>query len=120
MARWGASAFPTGLTPKETAAVRLPPVGHGARPDHLRQGRHVRLGPAGRRARRPHIWQPFYRDSPDTPDTPLFRHGATYAGHATACAVALRNLDLTEEDKLLPRVTEPEQLLARELHGLTA
>ena len=22
MARWGASAFPTGLTPKETAAVR--------------------------------------------------------------------------------------------------
>jgi adenosylmethionine-8-amino-7-oxononanoate aminotransferase len=35
----------------------------------------------------PRLWEPFYVDSPDTP---VFRHGATYAGHATAAAVALR------------------------------
>ena len=65
----------------------------------------------------PHIWEPFYRDSGDTP---IFRHGATYAGHATASAVALRNLEILEEEKLLPRVTELEHLLARELHALRA
>ncbi|MFE4425158.1 aspartate aminotransferase family protein [Streptomyces sp. NPDC056817] len=63
----------------------------------------------------PEIWQPFYRDSSETP---IFRHGATYAGHATACAVALRNLDLLEEDELLPRVSELEALLSSELTQL--
>jgi adenosylmethionine-8-amino-7-oxononanoate aminotransferase len=65
----------------------------------------------------PHIWQPFYRDSSETP---IFRHGATYAGHATSCAVALRNLDLLEQDKLLPRVMELEALLGEELSRLQA
>jgi adenosylmethionine-8-amino-7-oxononanoate aminotransferase len=63
----------------------------------------------------PRVWQPFYRDSSETP---VFRHGSTYAGHATACAVALRNLDLLEQDKLLPRVTELEALLSDELARL--
>lgn len=63
----------------------------------------------------PRIWQPFYRNSPDTP---AFRHGTTYAGHATAAAVALRNLDILETEKLLPHVEELERLLANELVGL--
>ncbi|MEV5084558.1 aminotransferase class III-fold pyridoxal phosphate-dependent enzyme [Streptomyces sp. NPDC056159] len=63
----------------------------------------------------PEIWQPFYRDSSETP---IFRHGATYAGHATASAVALRNLDLLEDDELLPRVSELEALLSSELTQL--
>jgi adenosylmethionine-8-amino-7-oxononanoate aminotransferase len=63
----------------------------------------------------PRIWQSFYRDSQETP---VFRHGATYAGHATACAVALRNLEILENDKLLPRVEELEQLLTCELARL--
>lgn len=63
----------------------------------------------------PRLWQPFYRNSPDTP---VFRHGATYSGHATASAVALRNLDILETEKLVPRVAELEQLLARELTRL--
>ena len=64
----------------------------------------------------PRIWEPFYVDGPDTP---VFRHGATYAGHATAAAVALRHLDLLEEERLLPRVVELEYLLADELKKLT-
>jgi adenosylmethionine-8-amino-7-oxononanoate aminotransferase len=63
----------------------------------------------------PRIWQPFYRDAAETP---VFRHGATYAGHATACAVALRNIDILETDKLLPRAAELEHLLVAELTRL--
>jgi adenosylmethionine-8-amino-7-oxononanoate aminotransferase len=65
----------------------------------------------------PRIWQPFYRDSAQTP---VFRNGSTYSGHATACAVALRNIDLLDEEKLLPRVTELELLLSEELTRLAA
>ncbi|MHB9756559.1 aminotransferase family protein [Streptomyces sp. BYX5S] len=63
----------------------------------------------------PHIWQPFYRDADDTP---MFRHGATYSGHATACAVALRNLDILDEEKLVPRVAELERVLVDALRNL--
>jgi adenosylmethionine-8-amino-7-oxononanoate aminotransferase len=63
----------------------------------------------------PRLWEPFYVESPSTP---VFRHGATYAGHATAAAVALANLDLLEHDRLVPRVRELEDLLRAELVGL--
>jgi adenosylmethionine-8-amino-7-oxononanoate aminotransferase len=63
----------------------------------------------------PRLWEPFYVDSPTTP---VFRHGATYAGHATAAAVALANLDLLERDRLGPRVRELEAVLQTELAGL--
>ncbi|MGO2519941.1 MAG: aminotransferase family protein [Microbacterium sp.] len=63
----------------------------------------------------PRIWEPFYVDSPDTP---IFRHGATYAGHTTAAAVALRHLDILERDQLVPRVRELEVGLQDELAAL--
>jgi adenosylmethionine-8-amino-7-oxononanoate aminotransferase len=63
----------------------------------------------------PRIWQPFYVDSADTP---IFRHGATYAGHATACAVAMRNLDILEQESLLDRVKDLEAQLASGLSEL--
>ncbi|UNB52210.1 aspartate aminotransferase family protein [Mycolicibacterium sp. YH-1] len=63
------------------------------------------------------IWQPFYRDDADTP---IFRHGATYAGHATACAVAMRNLDVLEQEALLPRVKDLESQLVDGLDALAA
>jgi adenosylmethionine-8-amino-7-oxononanoate aminotransferase len=63
----------------------------------------------------PRIWEPFYRDSAETP---IFRHGATYAGHATAAAVALKHLEIVERDNLIPRVRELEQVLRRELDAL--
>jgi adenosylmethionine-8-amino-7-oxononanoate aminotransferase len=63
----------------------------------------------------PRLWEPFYVQSPNTP---VFRHGATYAGHATAAAVALANLDLLERDHLVPRVRELEEVLRTELAGL--
>ncbi|MET4426914.1 aminotransferase class III-fold pyridoxal phosphate-dependent enzyme [Mycolicibacterium sp. 624] len=63
------------------------------------------------------IWQPFYRDDADTP---IFRHGATYAGHATACAVAMRNLDVLEQEALLPRVKDLESQMVDGLDALAA
>jgi adenosylmethionine-8-amino-7-oxononanoate aminotransferase len=65
----------------------------------------------------PRIWQPFYVDDAATP---VFRHGATYSGHATACAVALANLQVLEDEGLLPRVVELERLLAGQLAELAA
>ena len=36
-------------------------------------------------------------------DAPIFRHGLTYSGHATACVVAETNLDVIEEENLVER-----------------
>ena len=33
----------------------------------------------------------------------MFRHGATYAGHAACCAAGLANLDILERENLIPR-----------------
>ena len=63
----------------------------------------------------PRVWEPFYIDSPDTP---IFRHGATYAGHATAAAVALRHLEILDRDQLVPRVKELEIVLRTEFDML--
>ena len=43
--------------------------------------------------------------------TNVFRHGYTYSGHATACAVALANLDVIEREDLVQRVRELEPVL---------
>jgi adenosylmethionine-8-amino-7-oxononanoate aminotransferase len=55
----------------------------------------------------PRLWAPFF----DSPDAPIFRHGVTYSGHATACAVAQANLDVLAEEDLVARVA----MLAPEL-----
>ncbi|GAA3598560.1 aspartate aminotransferase family protein [Agrococcus terreus] len=90
---------------------------YGIEPDLLTFAKGVTSGyaPLGGVLAAPRIWEPFFVDSPETP---IFRWGATYSGHATAAAVALEHLDILERDGLLPRVAELEQVLARELAGL--
>jgi adenosylmethionine-8-amino-7-oxononanoate aminotransferase len=91
----------------------------GLEPDLLTFAKGVTSGyaPLGGVFVAPRIWEPFYVDDAATP---IFRHGATYAGHATACAVAMANLDVLEADNLIPRVVELEALLHRLLTGLGA
>ncbi|MGO9960791.1 MAG: aspartate aminotransferase family protein [Solirubrobacteraceae bacterium] len=48
----------------------------------------------------PGVWSQFF----DSPEAPIFRHGVTYSGHATACAVAQANLDVLAEEDLVARV----------------
>jgi adenosylmethionine-8-amino-7-oxononanoate aminotransferase len=57
----------------------------------------------------PRVWEPFF----DSPDAPIFRHGVTYSGHATACAVAQANLDVIERENLVAHVKELEPELVR-------
>jgi putrescine aminotransferase len=49
---------------------------------------------------------------------PIFRHGATYAGHSTATAAALANLAILEGENLIPRGAEMEQPLFDALNAL--
>jgi putrescine aminotransferase len=62
------------------------------------------------------IAEPFW--APDTSE--IFRHGYTYSGHATACAVALANLDLIETERLVDRVRDLEPALEAALRPLEA
>jgi putrescine---pyruvate transaminase len=50
------------------------------------------------------VAEPFWSGDP----APIFRHGATYAGHATCCAAALANLDILESEGLVARGRELE------------
>ena len=52
------------------------------------------------------------------PDAPIFRHGLTYSGHATACAVALANLEVLDEEDLVERSSWLERVLAKAVEPL--
>jgi putrescine aminotransferase len=46
------------------------------------------------------------------------RHGYTYSGHPTACAVGLANLDILERERLYERVRDLEPVLSERLSPL--
>lgn len=48
----------------------------------------------------------------------VFRHGYTYSGHATACAVGMANLDIIEGEGLVARVARLEPVLEAAMRGL--
>ena len=54
----------------------------------------------------------------DGPDAPIFRHGLTYSGHATACAVALANLDVLDDENLVEQASWLETVLAKVVEPL--
>ena len=61
------------------------------------------------------VWAPFYEDG-----GPWFRHGLTYSGHSTACAVAQANLDVIEEEDLVARVASISPVLFATLSTLSS
>ncbi len=61
------------------------------------------------------ITDEIYDTIQTAPDTDSWMHGYTYSGHATACAVALRNLELIEGENL---VEQGKQRGARLMKGL--
>ena len=60
------------------------------------------------------VWAPFWEDGGEL----VFHHGLTYSGHATACAVAMENIDILEREKLVQRVRSLEGPLAAALMPL--
>ena len=59
------------------------------------------------------VQEPFWHG-----DAGMFRHGYTYSGHATACAVALANLAIVEREGLVQRVRELEPVFAAKLGSI--
>jgi adenosylmethionine-8-amino-7-oxononanoate aminotransferase len=88
----------------------------GLRPDMITFAKGVTSGylPLGGVVISGEIAAPFW----DEPNPPWFRHGPTYAGHPTCCAVALANLDIIEREGLLARGLELQDDLASALRPL--
>jgi len=62
------------------------------------------------------VTEPFWRRD----GAEIFRHGYTYSGHPTACAVGVANIDLLEGEGLVGRVRGLEPVLERVLRPLAA
>ncbi|MFD7161443.1 aspartate aminotransferase family protein [Kribbella sp. NPDC059898] len=95
-------------------------AGHrwGIEPDLMTMAKGLTSGylPLGAVAVSDRVAEPFMAGD----DAPIFRHGITYAGHATACAVAMENLDIIEDENLVERVGTLEPVLAAAFGALTA
>jgi putrescine---pyruvate transaminase len=59
------------------------------------------------------VQEPFW-----SADGTWFRHGYTYSGHAAACAAALANLDVIEEEDLVGRVSDLEPIWVEKIRSL--
>lgn len=65
----------------------------------------------------PRLWEPFFDRGAESP---VFRHGNTYSGHATNAALALKNLEILEREDLVARAAELERHLAALLDGIAS
>jgi putrescine---pyruvate transaminase len=84
----------------------------GVEPDMITFAKGVTSGylPLGGVVISERIAEPFWKAG-----APMFRHGATYAGHATCCAAAIANISLLEDDGLLERGRDNELALLNAL-----
>lgn len=88
------------------------------RPDMITTAKGITGGtiPLGALIAAPRVAEPFFTGKPGAP---VFRHGATYAGHPVACAAGLATLEIYERDGLIPRGRELEKPLADAVSGVT-
>jgi putrescine---pyruvate transaminase len=88
----------------------------GLAPDLVTTAKGLSSGyaPIGAVIAAPNVAEPFWREG----SAEVFRHGYTYSGHPTACAVALANLELIERESLVGRVAALEPVLADTLAPL--
>jgi adenosylmethionine-8-amino-7-oxononanoate aminotransferase len=88
---------------------------YGVRPDLMILAKGLTSGyqPLGAVVASGAVTEPFRAGAGET-----LKHGYTYSGHATACAAAIANLDLVEEEGLVDRAAELGQGLPRLLGGL--
>ena len=89
----------------------------GIEPDLITCAKGITSGymPLGAVVAGPRVAEPFFSKG-----APLWRHGYTYSGHATATAVGLANLDILEREGLIARGRELEVSLAAALEPLAA
>jgi adenosylmethionine-8-amino-7-oxononanoate aminotransferase len=89
---------------------------YGLSPDLITVAKGITSGyiPLGGVIASARVAEPFWSEGTQN----VFRHGFTYSGHATACAVGLANLDVIEREGLVQRVRELEPVLADALRPL--
>lgn len=78
---------------------------YGIQPDMMTFAKGITSGyiPLGATAISPQIYEAFIQSSTDAPE---FRHGNTYSGHPLACAAALANFDILEQEKIPENAAE--------------
>ena len=88
---------------------------YGIHPDMITTAKGLTSGyaPLGAVIVGPRVCEPFWSGT-----GAVFRHGYTYSGHTTCCAVGLANLEIIERDGLRDRVTALEPVLDRVLRPL--
>jgi putrescine aminotransferase len=88
----------------------------GLEPDLITYAKGITSGyaPLGGVIASSRVAEPFWAEGTQH----VFRHGYTYAGHSTACAVALANLDIIERERLVDRVRQLEPTLEQTLRPL--
>lgn len=95
---------------------------YGLRPDMVTLAKGVTSGyaPLGAVLVAPRVADRFFVPPPggEAADVPMFRHGLTYAGHATSCAVAHTVLDILEREQLIDRARRLERVLEEALESL--
>jgi putrescine---pyruvate transaminase len=89
---------------------------YGLSPDLITVAKGITSGyiPLGGVIASARVAEPFWAEGTQN----VFRHGFTYSGHATACAVGLANLDVIEREGLVQRVRTLEPVLADALRRL--
>ncbi|UTX51951.1 aminotransferase family protein [Leucobacter aridicollis] len=65
----------------------------------------------------PRLWAPFFERGSDSP---IYRHGTTYSGHATASAIALKNIEILEREELVEAAGSLESTLETLLADLNS
>ena len=90
---------------------------YGITPDLLTMAKGITSGyaPLGGVLVSPRVADRFFAGNGDAP---IFRHGLTYSGHATACVVAETNIDVIEEENLVERAAHLETVLAKAVEPL--
>jgi putrescine---pyruvate transaminase len=88
----------------------------GIQPDLITCAKGITSGyvPLGAVIASERIAEPFWAEGTEH----VFRHGYTYSGHSTACAVALANIDVLERERLVERVRDLEPVLESALRPL--
>jgi adenosylmethionine-8-amino-7-oxononanoate aminotransferase len=92
---------------------------YGINPDMVTMAKGITSGyaPLGGVLVGPRVADRFFA-GPAGGDAPMFRHGLTYSGHATACVVAEANLDILEEEGLVERAAHLETVLQKAVEPL--
>ena len=88
----------------------------GVQPDIVTMAKGLTSGylPLGATAVKSEIYEKFKENGKLT----HFRHVSTYGGHPASCAVALKNIEILENEKIVERVSELSKSSLSELYEL--